>query len=408
MDNTRQTVKAAIIGVSGFGNVHYHDLMRQVEQGHMAIVGATVINQDEEAEKCARLRAVGADIFTDYREMLGRLRGQIDLCFIPTGIHLHAPMTIATLQAGANVFVEKPAAATTDEVRAMQAAARETERFVAVGFQTMYAHETLLMKRHILNGDLGRIEAIKCRGLWPRLDSYYTRNRWAGRLKLNGQWVLDSPFNNAMAHQLNMICFLAGTELHRAATLEHIEAELYHAHDIESADTACMRILTAQDIPLYFLVTHCSEGLLNPEIVVRGDRGQLHWTFDRLRIDMADGNVEEVACQTGTELRDAMMAALRARLEDPAVFVCDLDIAGVHTLAVNGAHLSSTAHPVPEAFIRRYPYENSVKTVIEGIDGIIDRAFDEERLFSELDVPWAQRGRVVPLSDPGKVAEAMG
>jgi predicted dehydrogenase len=399
MDNTRQTVKAAIIGVSGFGNVHYHDLMRQVEQGHMALVGATVINQDEEADKCARLRSLGTEIFTDYGEMLERLRGQIDLCFIPTGIHLHAPMTIAALQAGANVFVEKPAAATINEVRAMQTAERETERFVAVGFQTMYALETLLMKRLILNGDLGRIEAIKCRGLWPRLDSYYARNRWAGRLKLNGQWVLDSPFNNAMAHQLNMICFLAGTELHRAATLERIEAELYHAHDIESADTACMRILTAQNVPLYFLVTHCSEGLLNPEIVVRGDRGQLHWTFNRLRIAMADGSVEEVACQTGTELRDAMMAALRARLEDPEVFICGLDVAGVHTLAVNGAHLSSAAHPVPEAFIQRYPHEGSVKTVIEDIDDIIGRAFNEEKLFSDLRVPWAQRARVVALTN---------
>jgi predicted dehydrogenase len=388
---------AAIIGVSGFGGVHYQDLMRQVEQGHMKIIGATVINQEEEAEKCARLRELGCEIFGDYEEMLARLKGRIDLCLIPTSIHQHAPMTIAALRAGANVLVEKPAAATVSEVRAMQAAERETGRFVAVGFQTMYARETLLMKRAILEGKIGEVKTVKCRGLWPRLESYYARNPWAGKLKLGEQWVLDSPFNNAMAHQLNMICFLAGQELYRSARLDTIEAELYRAHKIESADTACMRILTKDHIPLYFWVTHCSEGLLNPEIVVRGTRGKIHWTFQTMRIE-ADGNVMEMPCQPRIELRDAMLEAVLARLAGREAFICDLDIALAHTLAVNGAHASSAVHPVPEGFIQRSPLDDSMKIVIKDIDEIIARAFEEERLFSELDVAWAQAGRAVSLA----------
>jgi predicted dehydrogenase len=393
----KSMVTAAIIGISGFGTTHYKDLLRQIERGTLRLLAATVINQDEEAEKCARLQALGVTLFTDYQAMLDQFRGQIDLCFIPTSLHLHAPMAIAAMRAGANAFIEKPAAATIQDVRAMQACERETGRFVAVGYQTMYAWETLWMKQAILEKQIGELQAIKCRALWPRLDSYYARNGWAGRLKVNGTWVLDSPFNNAVAHQLNMICFLAGTGLTRSANLESVEAELYRAHPIESPDTACLRAITHENVSLYFLVTHCSEETFGPEIIVRGDKGSIRWTTERVWIERADGTSEERECETGQQLRDSIMAHLFQRLADPQTFICDLSIAGTHTLCVNSVHESSAIHALDDELISRFPYDGSIKTVIKGIDDVIARSFTQEKLFSELDIPWARRGEVVPL-----------
>jgi predicted dehydrogenase len=394
-----QMITAALIGVSGFGNTHYNDLLRHIERGGLRLLAATVINQDEEVEKCARLRSLGVTLFTDYQAMLQQYRGQLDLCFIPTSLHLHAPMAIAAMRAGANAFIEKPAAATIQDVHAMQACEQETGRFVAVGYQTMYAWETLWMKQAILDKEIGELQSIKCRALWPRLDSYYARNGWAGRLKINGTWVLDSPFNNAVAHQLNMLCFLAGTELTRSACLQSVEAELYRAHSIESTDTACLRVTTRENVPLYFLVTHCSEHLFGPEIIVRGDRGCIRWTTDRVSIERADGSSEERLCETGQRLRDSIMAHLFKRLEDPQAFICDLSIAGTHTLCINGAHESSPIHELDADLIRRFPEDDSIKTVINGLDDIIAQSFAQEKLFSELAIPWSHRGEVVSLED---------
>lgn len=67
---------AAIIGISGFGAVHYNDFLREHAAGRIHIVGATVINQEEEAQKCAFLRSIGCRLFTDYREMLRELSGK--------------------------------------------------------------------------------------------------------------------------------------------------------------------------------------------------------------------------------------------------------------------------------------------------------------------------------------------
>ncbi len=127
-------INVAIIGVTGFGWVHYEDIMREVANGNFSVKAAAIINPDEAKEQIKNLTAAGAVIYEDYQQMLDCLAGQIDLCFIPTGIHWHAKMAISAMRAGANVYLEKPAAATVQEIRAMQQAEKETGKWVAVGF----------------------------------------------------------------------------------------------------------------------------------------------------------------------------------------------------------------------------------------------------------------------------------
>jgi len=167
----------ALIGVSGFGEVHYTNFLQCHREDRLRIVAVTVINHEQQEEKCRVLESIGCRVFSNTDEMFAAISGQCDLCVIPTGIHLHATMTTAVLAAGCNVLVEKPAAATIQEVFSMQEAKRKSDRFVAVGFQKLYAPETLTIKQAILDGFIGRVTSIRCRGLWPRPQSYYTPSR---------------------------------------------------------------------------------------------------------------------------------------------------------------------------------------------------------------------------------------
>lgn len=397
-------VKACLIGVSGYGATHYNDLMRETQAGRAEVVAATVINQDVEAEKCERLRSLGCEIHDDYRAMLAAHTGKADLCFIPTGIALHAPMTIAALQAGMNVYVEKPAAGTIQEVRAMRQAARAAGRFVAVGYQSMYADETAVMKRAILDGRLGEVRSISFYGLWPRNRGYYGRNGWAGQLKVGDTWVLDSPFNNAMAHQLNMICFLAGASDDASATLRSVQAELYHARPIPGADTASIRIATAEGPTLYCQVSHACSRLEHPLIRVRGTRGEMAWLYHQSLEIRADGRVEKFPVDDPLQMRPRIFDALLRRLTDPTAFVCTLEIAAAQTLAVNGAHESSPVHPVPQEHVHVADSDWRERFEIPGIEDLARRAFDEERLFSELGAPWARPGKLFDLRGYEKFA----
>jgi predicted dehydrogenase len=394
-------IRAAIIGVSGFGATHYQDLINEVELGTMQPVAATIINQQEEEAKCAHLRELGCELFEDYRAMLAAWQGRLDVCMIPTGIPLHAPMTVAALEADANVFVEKPAAATVAQVNAMQAAADKSLRMVAVGYQRMYDPLTHELKARILDGAIGELRTVRCWGNWPRLDSYYARNAWAGRLRSGDAWVLDSPFNNALSHYLMLSLFLAGTRPRAAADVTSMQAELYRAHPIESADTACMRIRTASGVEVYFHVTHASETAGGPELEAIGTRGSIAWREHGAEIrPAAGGQPQELAALEHSALRAFMMKNVRARLRCEDEFVCSLDVAGVQTICANGAHASSDVHGIDSRYVTRSEQDDSVKTVIQGVDDIVTQASREGKLFSEMGVPWAAPGKDVALPAP--------
>lgn len=396
-------IRACIIGVSGFGEKHYTDLMREVDSGRMQAVAATVINQNEEQEKCTALRSLGAELFTDYREMLDRYNGQADLCFIPTGIPLHAPMSIAAVNAGMNVYVEKPVAATIQDVRAMQEAERAADRFIAVGFQHSYVDTTLDLKKRLLDGDFGELKSIAIRVLWPRPTGYYARNGWAGRMRLDdGTWVLDSPFNNATAHYVNLACFWAGTAFNVSAELSTVTAELHRANRIQSPDTAAIRAVTRTGIPILYLGTHASTDSRGPHIRIATEKAVIVWSGpdETMEIAWSDGRHESLHAfsDTGASLRGSVMDRLNARFTDPDAFICSLDIAGAQTLYTNGAHESSDVNELPGRYVGISTVPQGKQFAIHGISELFETCYADELLFSEAGAEWAVPGETFDMT----------
>ncbi len=385
-------ISTAIIGVSGFGNVHYMDLLDQVADGKMRPAAACIINQAEEAEKCKRLRALGCRIYTDYRTMFAELGETLDLVMIPTGIALHAPMTIAALEADVNVMVEKPVTATVDEHLRIEAAQERSGKLVAVGYQNMYDRLTLEVKNAILDGRIGKLQSIKCRGLWPRPHSYYQRNNWAGKLKLGDAWILDSPINNALAHFLMQMIFFAGTELRSRASLKSVQAELYRARPIESFDTASIRIATDENVPLHFYVTHSCKELLNPDMIIQGDNGCIRWGMGTATLELNDGTSE--ALPASPELRRRIWENVCDAIGGGDAFYCDLELSRGHTVAVNAAHESCAIATVPDECLDH----DDEFTTIKDIETMIDKAFHQELLLSETGVGWARKGDIVDVT----------
>jgi predicted dehydrogenase len=70
--------------------------------------------------------------FNDYKELLAKT--ELDAVQINTPDHLHCAPTVAALNAGLDVVVPKPTAATLKDAHAMIKAARKTGRFLGVDF----------------------------------------------------------------------------------------------------------------------------------------------------------------------------------------------------------------------------------------------------------------------------------
>jgi predicted dehydrogenase len=382
--------RIALIGVSGYGRIHLQLVYELIERGAVQLVAAAVINPSEEIANVRRLKECGCAVHDDFEEMLRKHAGQIDLCLIPTGIPWHERMTIAALQAGANVLVEKPLAGSLRDVQAICAAEKATGRFVAVGFQDFYTEGTRWLKRELLAGAIGGVKAIRVLGFWPRPASYYTRNRWAGRLRADGAAVFDSPFNNAFGHFVNLALYFAGATPGDVATARHVEAELFHAHEIESFDTGVVRATTAAGTALWLGFSHACRKIADPEIVIEGTAGRAQWSYEKLcRIEPMGHEARIHPLPDAMNTRRVMFAQVLRRLGDPSTAICDTHMATRHTELIEAIHAAAPVHAFPRDLIDwiTLPASTSPVPAVQGLEEFMQAAFRKRLQLREIGFP---------------------
>lgn len=93
--------------------------------------------------------------YTDYRKLLENK--SIDAVVISTPDHWHALQTIHSVQAGKDVYVEKPVSKTIEEGRAMIKAAAASKQVVTVGLNRRAAPTFLKLAADIPSGKIGKV-----------------------------------------------------------------------------------------------------------------------------------------------------------------------------------------------------------------------------------------------------------
>ena len=369
-------LKGAIIGISGYGNVHYTDLIQYCKDGRIEFVGATVINREQEQEKCALLESMGCKIYDDYKVMLKDLSGKIDFCSIPTGILHHKDMTIEALRRKINVLVEKPAAPDMESVQAMQLAEKEANCFAAVGFQYNYQESTARVKEAILSGKIGRILHLKGLCLWPRNSSYYARNNWSGKMTFNGLTVNDAPFSNATAHYLMLLLFFAGMTMDTGAEPVRVTGRLFRANPgIESCDAAELHYILEDGTPVDYSCSHSCRMEKGPILKVICEKGEIVWTPKMAEIRTANGTEVITVATEQTVIRGSMWEAFFDKLSGGKRFITTLELAGLHSKAVDLAFRDIPVQTVENVEIITGA-DNSFRYVIPGFEQVLLEQFD--------------------------------
>ena len=346
-----------------------------------------MIDAADHPDIVAEMQADGVRVFVDYDHMLASCRGQVDIVTLPVPIHLHAPMSIAALKAGYHVLVEKPVAGCPAEVDRMIAAREASGRQCFVGFQWIYSRAIQTLKRRIVEGAFGQVRRISIMALWPRGPAYYGRNRWAGKLFCDGLPVYDSPFNNALAHQIMNLLYLASPMDGQAAVPANIQAELYRAYDIESFDTGCLRVQTTDGVELVFAATHACQTNVDPLVKLEAEHASLLWdTNDDLVISYADGRTETVS---RGDSRHYMFANIVETLSDPGASpLCPLEVARAHVDCIEALHRVARIVPVTPDLLSEV---DGGQRLIAGVEAAVRQTFATGKLFSELEVPFVSR-----------------
>ncbi|MGQ9523728.1 MAG: Gfo/Idh/MocA family protein [Armatimonadota bacterium] len=105
-------------------------------------------------------------VYTDYKKMLEDL--PLDIVSVCTPNYMHKDPTIAALQAGCHVMVEKPIGMNAQEGRAMVEAAKKAGRKLAVGLNMRQSPAAQALKRAIDGGEMGEIYYSKALALRRR------------------------------------------------------------------------------------------------------------------------------------------------------------------------------------------------------------------------------------------------
>ena len=380
-------VKVGLIGVSGYGRVHFRQLCALAQRGLAEIAGTVVINPEQVPNELAVLKEMGSTVFSSADDMFREMAGKLDLVCIPTGIPFHESMTVRALESGANVLVEKPAAGSNAAVQHMiQAEKAAKGLFAAVGFQHIYAREVQFIKQYLVSGRLGKVRRIVCSGIWPRNDQYYSRNGWVGKLKAaDGSPILDSPINNAFAHYLNLELFFAGDSFKRSAHATAVEGSLYRARkSIETFDTCAVRFTTETGIPILILLSHTAERSVDPLICIECEQGRVYWQLNGTwNISSQDGQVMYSGLVESPH--DDMFRDVIGKTMDRSIFCCPLTVAAEHTNCIEMLTKKLVPAEISES-VRRLP-ENG-QLVLDNVEQIFADCRRKAALPSELGYQW--------------------
>jgi predicted dehydrogenase len=400
--DTMKTISFGVVGIHGFSRAHIHWLEELLAQGKPVRFPVAVAHARHLDESYAvSLEQKGVRLLPDFQTLLVQ-RNEVDVITLPVGIPLHVSLALPALDAGFHVYLEKPVAGDIADGLTLAEAARRASGCLFIGYQDLFQPPAWNLKRLLLSRSLGSLRRIVVMAAWPRAASYYARNHWAGKLRVNGTWVFDSPVNNACAHYLNLALFWAGSTEPNAASPVAVTAELARAKPIESADTTALRVETREGPEILFAASHACATARGPLFRLECERGTILTQRGNGRFDWTIHipNRPPETRDAGVPMVNPFDAVAQV-LNGEEVPVCTLDQALAQTRAVNGAFLSSPVQTAPSdeiAVEEASPGDPLI--VIRRMNEILEACFENGYLPSETGLaPWIKTGRRVAVEE---------
>lgn len=186
------------VGVIGTGSISAMHLQSYQKHANANLLAVCDLNEDR-----ARLAAEkygAAKVFTDYRELLAD--PEINAVSICTWNNTHAEISIAALNAGKHVLVEKPLCRTVEEALRVQEAVKSSGKLLQVGFVRRYDPNAQMLREFADKGEFG--------------DIYFAKASSIRRLGNPGGWFSDiersggGPLIDIGVHVIDLCWYMMG------------------------------------------------------------------------------------------------------------------------------------------------------------------------------------------------------
>lgn len=366
------TPRVALVGASGYGRRHLVELLSLHRDGLVEMAAVIDVHRQEDLDAVTAAAGATPAFGSDLASMLAH--EHIDTVVIASPPHTHAALAGVALAAGTSVYLEKPPVPTVAELRRLSAVA-EGRRF-EIGFQqTPGAVGVVVAAREAL----GTIRRVTGFGALQRADAYYDRARWAGRRALDGVPVGDGSLFNPLAHVLHAA--LAVARAVSAWAPSQLEVELGSVRDIEADDISAVRLTPAAGPVVTAVGTTAADRVIEPGIVVVGDRATL-----RLRLRDLSGTLDGSPIVPGVHTSPLRAAVLEPHGAGDPLLSADAAEPFVRVVEASAVIRSTTslAH-----LAHHHQRDGDRWALLPGASDAIEAAVDAGSLLSAHGVPIA-------------------
>jgi predicted dehydrogenase len=291
-------LRIAVVGVGNMGRLHARDVCELADTELVAVCDGDGARADRVADP------YGVPAYNDYRHLLAE--ADVEAILIATPHYDHTPISIAALQQGVHVLVEKPIAVHAKDARRMidayeLAKANHPDLVFASMFQQRTYGHYRKIKDLIDSGELGRlVRTTWIVSDWFRTQIYYDSGDWRATWAGEGGGVLL----NQCPHNLDLYQWFVGMP---ARVTGFAQIGKYHDIEVEDEVTAYFE---HDDGMIGHFVTSTAESPGTNRLEIVGEQGKLVLEDEKLTfyrnhgsmlrfIDEATGGFDKVENQVG-------------------------------------------------------------------------------------------------------------
>ena len=239
----------------------------------------------------------GVKRFSDFRQMLEMK--DLDAVCIATPDHWHAVQTIQAIEAGKDVYVEKPLTITLNEGRAMVNAQQQSRQIVAVGLNRRGSSVYQNLASDIQSGKIGQVvtaQAYRVSNMFPngigklqaeKPPQDFNWDMWLGPRAHRPyqhniapyyfRWWSDysSQMGNWGVHYMDVIRWLAGETAPVAITTNSVSGLIDDDRSIPDTMEVTFEFSSGLMIQFHIYEACHSGGIVGGEVELNGTKGSL-------------------------------------------------------------------------------------------------------------------------------------
>jgi predicted dehydrogenase len=204
-------IRLGVIGAGQKAADYAGSWAKMPEVEFKAVADVSAASRERLAAICTAESRPAPRQFEDFRTMLAQCRDELDAVYISTPHASHGEQALAVIDAGLDLFLEKPMVTTVTEAKALIDARARTGNTVVIAFNGALSPLVRDTHRRARAGEFGDLVSVSAT-IWESWRSNY-EGHWKQVPEISGGgFMFDTG-----AHMMNTVCLLVGSDFERVS-----------------------------------------------------------------------------------------------------------------------------------------------------------------------------------------------